>query len=81
MGPGTAGLPLLSVAKAVLTLLFLGEDVELENGNYGEFKVFVDDKEVVRGGALAFLGVLPSVDEVRNAVAAELPADKKPVVK
>ena len=47
--------------------------MELENGHYGEFKVFVDDKEVVRGGALGFLGVLPSVDEVRDAVAATLP--------
>lgn len=54
----------------------LGEEVELENGHYGEFKVFVDGKEVVSGGALAFLGVLPSVDEVRDAVAAELPEAK-----
>lgn len=51
----------------------LGEEVELENGHYGEFKVFVDGKEVVSGGPLAFLGVLPSVDDVRDAVAAELP--------
>ena len=51
----------------------LGEEVELENGHYGEFKVFVDGKEVVSGGPLAFLGVMPSVDEVRDAVAAELP--------
>lgn len=51
----------------------LGEEVELENGHYGEFKVFVDGKEVVSAGPLAFLGVLPSVDDVRDAVAAELP--------
>jgi hypothetical protein len=50
----------------------LGEEVELENGHSGEFKVFVDDKEVVDGGRLAFLGVLPSVDEVRGAVAENL---------
>ena len=35
----------------------LGEEVELENGHYGEFKVFVDGREVVSAGALAFLGV------------------------
>ena len=51
----------------------LGEEVELENGHYGEFKVFVDGKDVVSAGPLAFLGVLPSVDDVRDAVAAELP--------
>ena len=55
----------------------LGEEVELENGHYGEFKVFVNDEEVVSGGALAFLGVLPSVDEVRDKVAAKLPEPEK----
>ena len=55
----------------------LGEDVQLESGHYGEFKVFVDDEEVVRGGNLSFLGVLPSVDEVRDAVAAKLPERQK----
>jgi hypothetical protein len=55
----------------------LGEEVELENGHYGEFKVFVNDEEVVSGGALAFLGVLPSVDEVREKVAAKLPEPEK----
>lgn len=54
----------------------LGEEVELENGHYGEFKVFVDGKEVMSAGPLAFLGVLPSVDDVRDAVAAELPKSK-----
>ena len=55
----------------------LGEEVELENGHYGEFKVFVNDEEVVSGGALAFLGVLPSIDEVRDKVAAKLPEPEK----
>ncbi len=56
----------------------LGETVEMENGHYGEFKVFVDNDQVVQGGPLAFLGVLPSVDEVRDAVAAKLPDSRKP---
>ena len=54
----------------------LGEEVELENGHYGEFKVFVDGREVVSAGALAFLGVLPSVEDVRDAVAAALPGSE-----
>ncbi len=49
----------------------LGADVEIENGRYGEFKVLVDGREVVDGGALAFLGVLPSVNEVRKIVASQ----------
>ena len=56
----------------------LGEEVELENGSYGELKVFVDGKEVVSAGALAFLGILPSIDKIRDAVAAELPDTKDP---
>ena len=52
--------------------------MELENGHYGELKVFVDGKEVVSAGALAFLGVLPSIDKIREAVAAELPDTKDP---
>ena len=54
----------------------LGEEVQLESGHYGEFRVFVDGDEVLRGGKLAFLGVLPSVNEVREAVAAKLPDNK-----
>jgi hypothetical protein len=45
-----------------------GEDVKMENGHYGEFKVLVDGEQVIAGGPLAFLGVLPSVEEVRAAV-------------
>lgn len=50
----------------------LGEEVQLESGHYGEFKVFVNDEEVVTGGKLAFMGVLPSVKEVREAVAKKI---------
>jgi hypothetical protein len=50
----------------------LGMDVQLEDGHYGEFKVFIDGEEVVSGGALAFAGVLPSVTEVREIVASHL---------
>jgi len=52
----------------------LGADVRTEDGHYGEFKVFVDGEQVVSGGSLAFAGVLPSVGEVRDAVAARLRA-------
>jgi len=50
----------------------LGTDVKLEDGHYGEFKVFIDGEEIVSGGALAFAGVLPSVAEVRQIVASHL---------
>jgi len=45
-----------------------GFDVETVAGRYGEFKVFVDGKEVLSAGPLAFIGVLPSIDDVREAV-------------
>jgi hypothetical protein len=52
----------------------LKTDVDLVKGRYGEFKVFVDDKVVVDGGALVTLGIMPSgkkvVEAVRNATAA-----------
>ena len=48
----------------------LGADVTLEAGPYGSFKVSVDNETVVQGGPLAFLGVLPTLDEIRTQVAA-----------
>jgi len=55
----------------------LGADVELENGHYGEFKVFVDGEQIVDGGPLAFAGVLPSVAGVREAVESHLASKKQ----
>ena len=34
------------------------------HGRYGEFKILIDDKTIIDGGALAFLGVLPSAWEI-----------------
>jgi len=58
----------------------LGVDVELEAGPYGSFQVRVDDTAVVDGGALAFLGVLPTLNEIRTQVAQQLagPGSKEP---
>ena len=50
----------------------LGVDAELGEGHYGELSVQVDGEEVINGGALAFLGVLPSLRRIRDAVAAKL---------
>ena len=50
----------------------LGVDVELEAGPYGSFQVRVDDTPVVDGGTLGFLGVLPTLDEIRTQVAQQL---------
>ena len=52
----------------------LGVDAELVEGHYGELSVLVDGEEVINGGALAFLGVLPSLRRIRDAVAAKLDA-------
>lgn len=50
----------------------LGVDVTLEAGPYGSFQVRVDDATVVDAGVLAFLGVLPTLGEIRNRVAERL---------
>lgn len=52
----------------------LGVDPVLVEGHYGELSVLVDGEEVINGGALAFLGVLPSLRRIRDAVAAKLDA-------
>lgn len=51
----------------------LGIEVALVDGHYGELSVLVDGEEVINAGALAFLGVLPSLRRIRDAVAAKLP--------
>jgi hypothetical protein len=48
----------------------LKTDVDLVKGRYGEFKVLVDDKVVVDGGALVTLGIMPSGKKVVEAVRA-----------
>jgi hypothetical protein len=47
-------------------------DAVVEEGSYGQLSVLVDGREVINGGALAFLGVLPSLIRIRDAVAAEM---------
>jgi hypothetical protein len=56
----------------------LGAEVTLEAGPYGSFQVSVDNEVVVDGGALAFLGVLPSLDEIRSQVAEKQDAGSEP---
>ena len=46
----------------------LGCEVDTVHGRYGEFRVLVDGHAVVDGGALAFMGVLPSADSVVETV-------------
>ena len=38
------------------------------HGRYGEFKVLVGGRPVVDGGALAFLGVMPSARQILDTV-------------
>jgi hypothetical protein len=55
----------------------LNTDVDLVKGRYGEFKVLVDDKVVIDGGALVALGIMPSgkkvVETVRPLVSKQTP--------
>ena len=51
----------------------LGVDVELESGPYGSFQVRSDDGTVlVDGGAMAFMGILPPLTEIRERVAQKM---------
>jgi hypothetical protein len=43
-------------------------EVETVEGRYGEFTVLADGEEIIRGGPLGFVGVLPSVRSVRDLV-------------
>jgi len=56
----------------------LGIDAVLVEGHYGELSVLVDGEEVINGGALAFLGVLPSLRRIRDAVAAKVRQPQTP---
>jgi hypothetical protein len=46
----------------------LNTDVEMVHSAYGEFKVLVDGKPVIEGGALRTIGVLPSGRKIVEAV-------------
>ncbi len=46
------------------------------HGRYGEFKVLVDGDVVVDGGALGFLGVLPSSPRIVRIVEERLAAQR-----
>ncbi|MGZ5492350.1 MAG: hypothetical protein ACXW3E_02060 [Thermoanaerobaculia bacterium] len=43
-------------------------EVETVEGHYGEFTVLVDNEEIISGGPLGFVGVLPGVRKVRDLV-------------
>ena len=46
----------------------LGVDVELEAGPYGSFQLRDGEQVLVDGGRLAFVGILPSMAEIRDRV-------------
>lgn len=50
----------------------LGQPVELEDGNTGEFTVWVDGTRVMTRGLWALLGVLPPYGQVLASVRAAL---------
>jgi hypothetical protein len=43
-------------------------DLDTVHGRYGEYKVFVDGREVVDGGTLAAMGILPAPRKTIAAV-------------
>ena len=43
-------------------------EVEVVEGRYREFTVLVDGELIIQGGPLCFVGVLPSVQKVRDLV-------------
>ena len=46
----------------------LQADVDMIQDRYGVFKVVVDGDTVIDGGALAFLGIMPSQVKILGAV-------------
>ncbi len=70
----------MSGIQAARAATFLRKELDvapvLIEGRYGELSVQVDGEEVINGGALGFLGVLPSLRRIRDAVAAKLDAPK-----
>lgn len=54
----------------------LGVEAELVEGHYGEFAVLVNDRPVVRGGALTFLGIMPTLRRIREVVERALETER-----
>ncbi len=48
----------------------------MAHGPYGEFKVLVDGKVVVDGGAKVILGIMPSADKIIDAVRKRMQDDR-----
>lgn len=42
--------------------------MDLESGSYGTFKVLMDGKAILEGGALGFLGILPTAQTIREKI-------------
>jgi hypothetical protein len=69
----------IQAARAAATLRRdLGVEVRTVEGRYGELSVLVDDEKVVSTGRLGFLGILPSVRKIRDAVAQKMQAGTGP---
>ena len=71
--PGTFGAAKLQDAESAAKVLGRDPHLEVETveGHYGEFTVLVEGEEVIRGGPLGFVGVLPSVRKVLRLVRAK----------
>jgi hypothetical protein len=58
----------IHAARVAAALRKDGLDVRTESAPYGQFTVDVDGEQVVDGGPLTFLGVLPSTKTIRRRV-------------
>ena len=56
----------------------LGVDAELVHGSYGQFKIAVDGREVLDGGAAVILGVVPSNSRILAVVGRALESPEDP---
>ena len=50
----------------------LNADVEMIHGHYGEFKVIVNGETIIDGGAKVVLGLMPSGNEIIEAMGQRL---------
>jgi hypothetical protein len=50
----------------------LGIEVDMVHGRYGEYRIMVDGLPVIEGGLFSTMGILPSGDDVVEAVREQL---------
>jgi hypothetical protein len=57
----------------------LGVEPAMVHAGYGQFRVLVDGQPAIESGALGFLGVVPPINAVLDAVRERLGPARKPL--